>query len=161
TVRLGRRKRSHSRSPPTSSQRLRRWRRLRRRQSRRSRRRCRKASRPQGRPRRCRQPIPGRSRSPAAPIDTFRTFRVTERGRRSRDIGGERSKARPRNAAFALHRRWFEERQRGRQARELLISALELGMTKRIHAKHKIDRRLGENIWGRPKSPYNKREYGP
>ncbi|MGD9028148.1 MAG: 30S ribosomal protein S4, partial [Methyloceanibacter sp.] len=26
-------------------------------------------------------------------------------------------------------------------------------MTKRIHAKHKIDRRLGENIWGRPKSP--------
>ena len=34
-------------------------------------------------------------------------------------------------------------------------------MTKRIHAKHKIDRRLGENIWGRPKSPQNKREYGP
>ncbi len=34
-------------------------------------------------------------------------------------------------------------------------------MTKRIHAKHKIDRRLGENIWGRPKSPINKREYGP
>jgi small subunit ribosomal protein S4 len=34
-------------------------------------------------------------------------------------------------------------------------------MTKRISAKHKIDRRLGENIWGRPKSPYNKREYGP
>ena len=25
-------------------------------------------------------------------------------------------------------------------------------MTKRIRAKHKIDRRLGENIWGRPKS---------
>src|SRR5665648_530159 len=34
-------------------------------------------------------------------------------------------------------------------------------MTKRVNAKHKIDRRLGENIWGRPKSPYNKREYGP
>jgi small subunit ribosomal protein S4 len=34
-------------------------------------------------------------------------------------------------------------------------------MTKRIAAKHKIDRRLGENIWGRPKSPINKREYGP
>src|SRR3954453_9015522 len=33
-------------------------------------------------------------------------------------------------------------------------------MTKRINAKHKIDRRLGENIWGRPKSPFNKREYG-
>ena len=34
-------------------------------------------------------------------------------------------------------------------------------MTKRVHAKYKIDRRLGENIWGRPKSPVNKREYGP
>lgn len=34
-------------------------------------------------------------------------------------------------------------------------------MTKRIRAKYKIDRRLGENIWGRPKSPFNKREYGP
>jgi small subunit ribosomal protein S4 len=34
-------------------------------------------------------------------------------------------------------------------------------MTKRIGAKYKIDRRLGENIWGRPKSPVNKREYGP
>jgi len=34
-------------------------------------------------------------------------------------------------------------------------------MTKRIRAKYKIDRRVGENIWGRPKSPVNKREYGP
>ena len=34
-------------------------------------------------------------------------------------------------------------------------------MTKRVQAKHKIDRRLGENIWGRPKSPVNRREYGP
>ncbi len=34
-------------------------------------------------------------------------------------------------------------------------------MTKRLNAKHKIDRRMGENIWGRPKSPVNKREYGP
>ena len=34
-------------------------------------------------------------------------------------------------------------------------------MTKRQSAKHKIDRRMGENIWGRPKSPVNKREYGP
>jgi small subunit ribosomal protein S4 len=34
-------------------------------------------------------------------------------------------------------------------------------MTKRVSAKHKIDRRLGENIWGRPKSPFNKRSYGP
>jgi small subunit ribosomal protein S4 len=34
-------------------------------------------------------------------------------------------------------------------------------MTKRIQAKHKLDRRMGENIWGRPKSPINSREYGP
>ncbi|WP_372424599.1 30S ribosomal protein S4 [Salinarimonas chemoclinalis] len=34
-------------------------------------------------------------------------------------------------------------------------------MSKRIEAKYKIDRRLGQNIWGRPKSPVNRREYGP
>ncbi|MBW6506338.1 MAG: 30S ribosomal protein S4 [Rhodobacteraceae bacterium] len=34
-------------------------------------------------------------------------------------------------------------------------------MTKRTSAKHKIDRRMGENIWGRAKSPLNRREYGP
>ncbi len=34
-------------------------------------------------------------------------------------------------------------------------------MTKRTSAKHKIDRRMGENIWGRPKSPFNTREYAP
>ena len=34
-------------------------------------------------------------------------------------------------------------------------------MTKRIQAKYKIDRRMGENIWGRPKSPINLRSYGP
>jgi len=34
-------------------------------------------------------------------------------------------------------------------------------MSKRESAKYKIDRRMGENIWGRPKSPVNKREYGP
>lgn len=34
-------------------------------------------------------------------------------------------------------------------------------MSKRIAAKYKIDRRMGENIWGRPKSPVNRREYGP
>ncbi|MCH8202202.1 MAG: 30S ribosomal protein S4 [Proteobacteria bacterium] len=34
-------------------------------------------------------------------------------------------------------------------------------MTKRISSKHKIDRRMGENIWGRPKSPVNRRDYGP
>jgi small subunit ribosomal protein S4 len=34
-------------------------------------------------------------------------------------------------------------------------------MTKRNEAKYKIDRRMGQNIWGRPKSPVNRREYGP
>ncbi|MFC0282737.1 30S ribosomal protein S4 [Camelimonas abortus] len=34
-------------------------------------------------------------------------------------------------------------------------------MSKRLNAKYKIDRRMGQNIWGRPKSPVNRREYGP
>ena len=34
-------------------------------------------------------------------------------------------------------------------------------MSKRIKSKHKVDRRLGVNLWGIPKSPYNKRAYGP
>ena len=34
-------------------------------------------------------------------------------------------------------------------------------MSKRKSAKYKLDRRMGENIWGRPKSPVNKRSYGP
>ena len=34
-------------------------------------------------------------------------------------------------------------------------------MSKRLNSKHKIDRRLGVNLWGRAKSPVNKREYGP
>jgi small subunit ribosomal protein S4 len=34
-------------------------------------------------------------------------------------------------------------------------------MTKRIQAKHKVDRRLGVNLWGRPKSPFNTRAFGP
>jgi small subunit ribosomal protein S4 len=34
-------------------------------------------------------------------------------------------------------------------------------MTKRVESKYKINRRLGVNLWGRPKSPINKRDYGP
>ena len=34
-------------------------------------------------------------------------------------------------------------------------------MSKRIQSKHKIDRRLRANLWGRPKSPANRRDYGP
>jgi small subunit ribosomal protein S4 len=34
-------------------------------------------------------------------------------------------------------------------------------MTKRVQAKYKSNRRFGQNLWGRPKSPVNKRQYGP
>ncbi len=34
-------------------------------------------------------------------------------------------------------------------------------MTKRLKSKHKVDRRLRSNIWGRPKSPFNSRAYPP
>jgi small subunit ribosomal protein S4 len=34
-------------------------------------------------------------------------------------------------------------------------------MTKRTTSKYKLERRVGENIWGRNKSPVNKRSYGP
>mgnify|MGYP003574049237 CR=1 FL=1 len=34
-------------------------------------------------------------------------------------------------------------------------------MSKRHSQKYKIDRRMGENLWGRPKSPVNSRSYGP
>ena len=34
-------------------------------------------------------------------------------------------------------------------------------MTKRLKSKHKVDRRLKVNLWGRPKSPFNSRNYAP
>ncbi|HLW27869.1 MAG TPA: 30S ribosomal protein S4 [Kiloniellales bacterium] len=34
-------------------------------------------------------------------------------------------------------------------------------MSKRLKSKYKITRRLGENLWGRPKAPVNRRQYGP
>jgi small subunit ribosomal protein S4 len=34
-------------------------------------------------------------------------------------------------------------------------------MTKRVHSKNKICRRLGVNLWGRAKSPIVKRDYPP
>ena len=34
-------------------------------------------------------------------------------------------------------------------------------MTKRLASKHKVDRRLKANLWGRPKSPFNTRNYKP
>ena len=38
---------------------------------------------------------------------------------------------------------------------------MDYSMTKRASAKYKLDRRMGENIWGRNKSPVSKRAYGP
>jgi small subunit ribosomal protein S4 len=57
----------------------------------------------------------------------------------------------------------LEHFQRSRRARFLkYINVLKrTRMTKRSESKYKIDRRMGQNIWGRPKSPVNKREYGP
>ena len=34
-------------------------------------------------------------------------------------------------------------------------------MTKRSASKHKVDRRLKVNLWGRPKSPFNSRNFPP
>ena len=34
-------------------------------------------------------------------------------------------------------------------------------MTKRLNSKHKVDRRLKVNLWGRPKSPFNSRNTPP
>src|SRR5215204_5738639 len=48
-----------------------------------------------------------------------------------------------------------------RRARSSISRIREDAMSKRHNAKYKIDRRMGESIWGRPKSPVNRREYGP
>src|SRR5436853_4447642 len=48
-----------------------------------------------------------------------------------------------------------------RRARFLEPDNDEDAMTKRHEAKYKIDRRMGQNVWGRPESPVNRREYGP
>src|SRR5436190_1906315 len=52
-----------------------------------------------------------------------------------------------------------ESRDRGGRDPQPLTN--EDAMTKRHEAKYKIDRRMGQNVWGRPKSPINHREYGP
>jgi small subunit ribosomal protein S4 len=48
-----------------------------------------------------------------------------------------------------------------RRARSSHSHHTEDAMTKRHEAKYKLDRRMGQNVWGRPKSPVNRREYGP
>jgi small subunit ribosomal protein S4 len=50
---------------------------------------------------------------------------------------------------------------RDRGGRDPRPTKTEDAMTKRHEAKYKIDRRMGQNVWGRPKSPVNRREYGP
>ena len=50
---------------------------------------------------------------------------------------------------------WFDN------IEETIINHGSLYMTKRIAQKHKIDRRLSVNLWGRPKSPFNLRKYKP
>jgi small subunit ribosomal protein S4 len=56
--------------------------------------------------------------------------------------------------------RGFQKQWRARFL-EPVNARIEDAMTKRNEAKFKIDRRMGQNIWGRPKSPVNRREYGP
>src|SRR6185295_12642211 len=55
----------------------------------------------------------------------------------------------------------FVRKARQRRAQSLSTFHERITMSKRIEAKHKIDRRLGENLWGRPSSPLNARAYGP
>ena len=43
----------------------------------------------------------------------------------------------------------------------MFINHVILNMTKRLASKHKVDRRLKVNLWGRPKSPFNTRNYPP
>src|SRR5690606_34709361 len=58
---------------------------------------------------------------------------------------------------FRQRRARFLTRCIGHRAQPLMGNA----MSKREASKYKLDRRLGENVWGRPKSPVNRREYGP
>jgi small subunit ribosomal protein S4 len=49
----------------------------------------------------------------------------------------------------------------GRAAQQNIHAERRNEMTKRLRSKYKLNRRLGENLWGRPKSPVNKRDYPP
>src|SRR5690606_22614720 len=69
---------------------------------------------------------------------------------RARKILSGLEKERPEEGAFLARNKRFRAQLFERNA-----------MSKRQNAKYKLDRRLGENIWGRPKSPVNRREYGP
>ena len=60
--------------------------------------------------------------------------------------GADRTKAYPDNSSPIENRR---------------AQTMESRVSKRANSKYKIDRRLRVNLWGRPKSPINKREYGP
>jgi small subunit ribosomal protein S4 len=69
-------------------------------------------------------------------------------------------KAVARTVSFARFRAWPFPWE-GRPSAIRRRAAKDETMSKRTSAKYKLDRRMGENIWGRPKSPINRREYGP
>jgi small subunit ribosomal protein S4 len=77
----------------------------------------------------------------------------TPRPRRARARDADLDDARAR-ALRALFRLFASRAQNATREDESKV-------TKRAEAKYKLDRRLGQNIWGRPKSPVNRREYGP
>jgi small subunit ribosomal protein S4 len=56
---------------------------------------------------------------------------------------------------------WCDPGQKPRQFRHAASRSGDDVMSKRKSAKYKLDRRMGENIWGRPKSSVNRRSYGP
>ena len=85
------------------------------------------------------------------------------RKRALRAAFGSRGRFATRGPAPALRPRACRFRQsRNRGGRDPRSEARhEDAMSKRHEAKYKIDRRMGQNVWGRPKSPVNRREYGP
>jgi small subunit ribosomal protein S4 len=71
-------------------------------------------------------------------------------------------RTRGKNLALSRFRLSVPALREQRRARFLIFTFVnEDAMTKRNEAKYKLDRRMGENVWGRPKSPVNRREYGP
>ena len=73
------------------------------------------------------------------------------------------ARARPFARPAAPHRAEFEGGlpvQRAETAKRAAQNK-DARMTKRLESKYKVNRRLGVNLWGRAKSPINKREYGP
>jgi len=78
-----------------------------------------------------------------------------------RPSSGERG-CRPFGLASRPSTRWIKAYPDNSEPDELgSQKPMECCVSKRANSKYKIDRRLRVNLWGRPKSPINKREYGP